>query len=247
MLQNLSESSAKLAGGAVVANTRDAISSEVGDFCRKAIAGRYPLVRSSTRDATQDDFATLFASGGKMDQFFRTNLAPLVDTSTRPWSFKPMNDVPLGSSSALIQFQRADTIREVFFRGGGTPALKLDFKPVEMDAAITQFILDVDGQLVKYAHGPQVPQSVQWPGPRGSTQVRVQIQPPGPSGLSGITTEGPWALFRMFDKVQLVQTSAPERFRAIFTVDGRKAEFEVTASSVQNPFRLRELEQFQCP
>jgi type VI secretion system protein ImpL len=116
-----------------------------------------------------------------------------------------------------------------------------------MDAAITQFILDVDGQLVKYAHGPQVPQSVQWPGPRGSTQVRVQIQPPGPSGLSGITTEGPWALFRMFDKVQLVQTSAPERFRAIFTVDGRKAEFEVTASSVQNPFRLRELEQFQCP
>ncbi len=247
MLQTLAEASARQAGGAIVANTQDAISAEVGDFCRKAIAGRYPLVRSSARDATQDDFATLFAAGGKMDQFFQQHLATLVDTSTRPWSFKPMNDVPLGGAGALVQFQRAETIREVFFRGARTPALRLDFKPVEMDATITQFILDVDGQLVKYAHGPQVPQTVQWPGPRGSTQVRVQIQPPGPSGLAGITTEGPWALFRMFDKVQLVATSAPERFRAIFTVDGRKAEFEVTASSVQNPFRLKELEQFQCP
>lgn len=247
MLQALAEASARQAGGAIVANTKDAITAEVGDFCRKAIAGRYPLVRSSTRDATQDDFASLFAAGGKMDQFFQQHLASLVDTSTKPWSFKPMNDVPLGNSAALAQFQRAATIRDVFFRGGRTPALRLDFKPVEMDPNITQFILDVDGQLVKYAHGPQVPQTVQWPGPKGSTQVRVQIQPPGPSGQAGITTEGPWALFRMFDKVQLVNTSVPERFRAIFTIDGRKAEFEVTASSVLNPFRLNELEQFQCP
>jgi type VI secretion system protein ImpL len=32
-----------------------------------------------------------------------------------------------------------------------------------------------------------------------------------------------------------------------FDVDGRKAVFEVTTNSVQNPFRLRELEQFSCP
>jgi type VI secretion system protein ImpL len=32
-----------------------------------------------------------------------------------------------------------------------------------------------------------------------------------------------------------------------FAVEGRRAVFEVLTSSVQNPFRLRELEQFQCP
>jgi len=88
---------------------------------------------------------------------------------------------------------------------------------------------------------------VQWPGPRGSTQVRVQMQPPGPTGVSGDTTSGPWALFRLFDKVQMEATAVPERFRATFRIDGREAEFEIVASSVQNPFRLRELEQFQCP
>ena len=150
--------------------------------------------------------------------------------------------------ASLVQFQRAQVIRDVFFRAGGrTPGLKLEFKPIEMDAALTQFILDVDGQLVKYSHGPQVPQSVIWPGPRGSSQVRVQVQPAGPSGVSGLTTEGPWALFRMFDKVNIDPTPQPERFIVTFTVDGRRAQFEVLANSVQNPFRLRELDQFQCP
>ena len=248
VVQSLAEASARLAGGAIVTNTNEAIRAQVGDFCREAIAGRYPLVRSSSRDATQDDFATLFAPGGKMDQFFQQNLAPLVDTSTTPWTFRRISDVTISGPAALIQFQRAQKIREVFFRAGGrTPGLKLDFKPLEMDAAISQFILDVDGQLVRYSHGPQVPQSVVWPGPRGSTQVRVQIQPAGPTGVSGITTEGPWAMFRMFDRVTIAPTAQPERFNVTFTVDGRRAQFEVTASSVQNPFRLRELEQFQCP
>ncbi|WP_201212563.1 type VI secretion system membrane subunit TssM [Rhodocyclus purpureus] len=248
VMQNLAESSARQAGGAIIGNVAEAMQVQVGDFCRQAIAGRYPLVRSSNRDATQDDFATLFAPGGKMDQFFQQNLAPLVDTTTRPWSYRKINDIAFGGSAALVQFQRAQKIREVFFPSGGrTPGLKLEFKPVEMDATINQFILDVDGQLVRYSHGPQVRQTVVWPGPAGSSAVRVQIQPPGPTGVSGMSSEGPWALFRLFDKLSVTPTAQPERVFVSFNVDGRKAQFEVIANSVQNPFRLRELEQFRCP
>ena len=88
---------------------------------------------------------------------------------------------------------------------------------------------------------------MQWPGPKGSTQVRLQISPPSPGGASGKVFEGPWALFRMFDGVQFTPTNQPEKFNVTFNIDGRKAQFEVVTSSVQNPFRLRELEQFQCP
>jgi type VI secretion system protein ImpL len=38
-----------------------------------------------------------------------------------------------------------------------------------------------------------------------------------------------------------------ERLRVTFDLDGRKAVFEVTASSVRNPLRLRELADFGCP
>jgi type VI secretion system protein ImpL len=116
-----------------------------------------------------------------------------------------------------------------------------------MDPSISQFILDVDGQIVSYSHGPLIPTTVQWPGPRGSSQVRVQVNPPSASGTSGLVNEGPWALFRLFDRVRIDNTSAPERFRATFDIDGRKAVFEVTASSVRNPFRLHELNEFSCP
>ncbi len=231
------------------AHLGQAINAQIGEFCRQATTGRYPFVRSSNRDVTPEDFARLFAAGGLFDTFFTQHLVNFVDTSTRPWSFKKVGVASMGGGSAtLTQFQNAAAIRETYFRAGGAaPGLRLDFKPVELDASITQFILDVDGQLVKYAHGPQIPASIQWPGPRGSTQVRVMLSPVSASGKSGSVDEGPWALFRLFDRLQLESAGAPERFRATFNIDGRKAVFDVTASSVRNPFRLRELEEFSCP
>jgi type VI secretion system protein ImpL len=245
MLQQLSSAGTSQTLAATRESLSSAVGAQVGQFCHMATDGRYPFVRGSNRDVTREDFARLFAPGGLIDDFFQKNLAPFVDTSTRPWSFKRVQEQSLGGPGNLAQFQRAATIRDVFFRGGGS--VRLDFKPLEMDPAITQFTLDVDGQLVKYAHGPQVPQSIQWPGSKGGVSARIQITPPGPGGTSGQTTEGAWALFRLFDKARVEGLGAPEKFKVTFDVEGRQASFEVTASSVQNPFRLRELAEFRCP
>ena len=245
MLQQLSSAGTSQSLAATRENLSSAVGAQVGQFCHMATDGRYPFARGSARDVTREDFARLFAPGGLMDDFFQKNLAPFVDTSTRPWSFKKVQEQSLGGPGNLAQFQRAATIRDVFFRGSGS--VRLDFKPIDMDPAITQFTLDVDGQLVKYAHGPQVPQSIQWPGSKGGISARFQITPPAPSGASGLTTEGAWALFRLFDKARVEGMGAPEKFKVTFDVEGRQASFEVTASSVQNPFRLRELVEFRCP
>lgn len=246
LMLTLSATSAGQALGSVRAHLSGELNNSIGVFCRQAIAGRYPFARGSNRDVTPEDFARLFAPGGLMDQFFQTKLSPYVDISTRPWSFRRIGEASMGSgSAALPQFQRAQVLRDVFFRGGNLPNLRLEFKPLEMDASITQFILDVDGQLVKYSHGPTLPSSVQWPGPRGSNQVRLQVLPT--SGVSGQVFEGPWALFRMFERVRMDAAGQPERFHVTFDVDGRKARFEIRTASVQNPFRLPELQQFQCP
>jgi len=248
MLITLSQGGANQALGATRENISRAIPAGIGKFCDDAIAGRYPFVRTSSRDVTQDDFARLFAPGGIIDEFFQKNLAPYVDTSTRPWKFRQVGDTTITTSSnALLQFQRAQTIREIFFRGARTAGFRLDFKPLEMDAAITQLILDIDGQLVTYSHGPQVRTAVQWPGPRGSTQTRLQFSPPLAGGTSAQIFDGPWAMFRLLDRARIEATSQAERFIVTFSIDGRKAQFEVTTSSVQNPFRLVELEQFLCP
>ncbi|WP_028105125.1 type VI secretion system membrane subunit TssM [Pseudoduganella violaceinigra] len=248
IMLTLSAGGASQALGVARNNLSQAMQASIGDFCNKAIAGRYPFSKGSGRDVTPDDFSRLFAPGGLMDDFFQKNLAQYVNTATRPWSFRPVGDASMGASSAaLVQFQRAQVIRDVFFRSGPAVSMRLDLKPMMMDASITQFILDVDGQLVKYSHGPQVPAQIQWPGPRGSTQVRLQLSPVSGAGASGRTFEGAWALFRLFDQVQVDSTGQPEKFLATFNVEGRKAQFEVLTNSVRNPFRLAELEQFQCP
>ena len=61
--------------------------------------------------------------------------------------------------------------------------------------------------------------------------------------------EGPWALFRMFDRVNLqpVPGASADKFRALFDLEGRKAQFDINASSVRNPFRLEALQAFRCP
>lgn len=249
MLTTLSTSSISQALGQRRQSLNQSLKATVADFCHKATSGRYPFTKESTLDVTQDDFARLFAPNGLLDDFFQKNLAQYVDTSVRPWNFRKVGDANMGlASKDLHQFYRAQIIRDVFFRSGGrTAGIEFIFKPIDMDATITQFILDVDGQLIKYSHGPQVPMSVQWPGPRGSSQVRLQMTSTNSESATGQVFEGPWALFRMFEKVQITPSAQPEKFFVTFDINGRKAQFEVATSSVQNPFRLRELEQFNCP
>jgi type VI secretion system protein ImpL len=183
-----------------------------------------------------------------MDDIFATNLAQYVDTSPRPWSFRRgIDGAPAGSSASRSAFERAAVIREVFFRGGTrSPQFRVDMKPVEMDATITTFALDADGTPLSYLHGPQTPRSIVWPGPAGRNQVRVALTPPGGGSSTG-PFEGSWALHRFFDKAQITPSASPEKFLATFNFDGRKVAFEVTAASVQNPFKLRELDEFTCP
>ena len=219
--------------------------SQIVPFCLKATSDRYPFVRTSVHDVPPEDFTRLFAPNGMFDAFFQKNLAPLVDTSERTWRFK---DPALGTSAALIQFQRAQVLRDVFFpTGASTPTFRLEFKPVEMDTAIKQFIIDIDGKPVTYAHGPQVVVPVQFPGPRGRRQIRASISPMPPSGANSITFDGAWAPFRMFDSVKIKQTPQAERFEASIVVEGRRAVFEILATSVRNPFSLPELSEFRCP
>jgi type VI secretion system protein ImpL len=223
------------------------VNSSIGQFCSQAIEGRYPLSRSSDRDVALDDFTRVFAPGGLFDDFFTRNLAMYVDTTSRPWTFRKRGEATMGADSGtLLQFERAAAIRTAMFRGGREPSMKLQFTPYDMDPTISEFNLDVDGQQVQWKFGPKIPVKVQWPGPRGGTQVRLSLS--SDRGGSSLVKDGPWALFHLFDRMQVDPVAnAPERFRITFNLDGRRAIFDVDAGSVQNPFTLRELREFHCP
>ncbi|WP_017347160.1 type VI secretion system membrane subunit TssM [Pantoea sp. A4] len=228
-------------------NVRKRIEVEVGGFCRQAIAGRYPLVKGARNEVTPDDLARMFAPGsGLMDSFFRDNLAGKVDTTQSRWRFTPGIDgktLP-GGEALLRPFQQAQNIRDAFFANGATtPAFRVTVRTVRMDNDILSMTLDVDGQLLRYSHGPQAQQLMSWPGSGGTSQVRLSL------GLangttSTLVTNGAWALNRFFDRAQLAAGSSSLSRLATFTVDGHHLTLEFTPNSIRNPFQLPA---FGCP
>ncbi len=138
-------------------------------LCRQAIAGRYPFARGSNRDVALADFTRLFASGGLMDSFFQKNLASQVDVRDGRWAFRrDASGKMIADNHLLSAFQNAETIRNVFFAAGAaTPSIQIELTPLDLDPAITQYALNIDGQTMRYAHGPPLPMAVKWPGGAG--------------------------------------------------------------------------------
>jgi len=216
-------------------------------FCRQAVAGRYPVVRGAAQDVTADDFGKLFGPGGLIDDFFQKNLAQYVDMGGPQWRWRSTaNNASLGiPQTSLDEFQRAARIRDAFFASGGRQAsMRFDLKPVALDAGIAKLVLDIDGQALSAAPGTLAPAAFQLPSGKGGGAVRLEATPA--SAHSSIATEGPWAWFRMLDKAAVEPTAQGERYKVTFDLDGRKAAFELTANSVVNPFRRAVLEQFRC-
>ncbi|KAA8998156.1 type VI secretion system membrane subunit TssM [Affinibrenneria salicis] len=228
-------------------NMRKRISVEVGSFCRQAIAGRYPLTPGARTEVTPDDLARMFAPGsGLMDSFFRENLSGKVDTTHASWRFTPGVDgksLP-GGEALLRPFQQAQSIRDAFFANGATtPSFRATLRPVSMDTDILNMTLDVDGQLMRYSHGPQNTQVVSWPGSGGTNQVRLQLDLNNGTS-SSLVTSGPWALNRFLDRARQSAGSGNMSRVATFSVDGHQVTLEFTPNSIRNPFRLPG---FSCP
>jgi type VI secretion system protein ImpL len=218
----------------------------ITEFCGRVVTNRYPFASGSRADTPLEDFGQLFGGGGLLDDFFAKRLQTLVDTSTPVWSYKPLGDgsKPV-AAAALAEFQRGARIRDVFFRSGGkVPSIKVEMRVADMDPALKELVLDIDGQVQKLTSGGP-PVSIAWPSQRLTSQIKLSTG----LGTAGapVMFEGPWALFRMIDRFEVQPSAVPERFTLVMNLDGKQARVDVITSSVFNPFQMREIKQFRCP
>ncbi len=245
MLVQLADAGASQSRGAEI----QGLSAElkpITDFCNRAITGRYPFASGSRADVLPEDFGQLFGAGGMMDDFFQRRLASLVDTTTPVWTYKPLGDgsKPV-AAAALAEFQRAARIRDVFFRGGGkVPAIRIEMRLAEIDPSLKELDLDIDGQVQKLTSGgPSI--TINWPSQRVASQIKLG------TGLGNagplVMFDGPWALFRLFDRFEVQRSSVPEKFSVVMNLDGKRARVDVISASVYNPFQMKDMTQFRCP
>lgn len=149
----------------------------------------------------------------------------------------------------LDTFDRAQQIRDLFFReaGGRKLGWRLEFKVVELEPSITDLSIDIDGQGLRYVHGPVQAFPVLWPGPRGGSMAELSANPRVSGPTSTLAGSGPWALLRLLDKGRIVNTATPGRVGVEFQFDGRRALLDIGAGSQPNPFNSDLLKGFRCP
>ncbi len=213
------------------------------DFCRKAIAGRYPFNKASANEVTVDDFSRVFSPGGDLDDVFRTNVSALVDTSGPAW--KPRGrEGPGLPAGTIAQFQRASVIRDAFFRPGSkAPAATAELRVLSMDDRVTHVTLEIENQVMRFDRVAALAVKVSWPSQRASGTVRLQAYPSGAT----LSLEGAWALFRLVDRGNPQPGAQADRLQLAYNFGGALVAYELRAASYYNPFRLRALEEFQCP
>ncbi len=214
-------------------------------LCHQVVDKHYPFDPDAAADAPLDDFARLFAPGGALDAYFKTQLRPYVDTSGPAWHGQPVGGIaPPASDASLAMFQQAARIRDQFFpTGGGTPSLHFTVTPVSADPKSRQVMLTLGAVTVTWQPGSVHGSGVTWPsdGPNESALVFK------PAASFPRHADGAWSLFRLLDGGTVEPADAPGRYLLGFRSGDREAEFSVEMASANTPLDTRALQAFRCP
>jgi len=213
---------------------------------RSSIWSRYPFAASSPDNVTMLDFTEYFKPSGVEDGFVTQYLSPFIKKGQH-WKEKSINGRRLGlSSKALEEMQKAEAIRNVFFvKSQSIAGFDYKLKPRRMDSTVRQFELSLGDTRVRYSHGPKLPKSLNWPGDTASG-VRLLFEDINETEHKQ-RYSGDWAFFKALDGAAITNSGRTNVFYVTFDVSGRKAEYELSATSARNPLSRGWLRQYQCP
>jgi len=233
---------------------------QVYNSCHNALAGRYPLNRSSDDEAAMLDFTEFFKPGGTIDKFTNQYVKPFVDVNGN-WSARGIAHYSIGfSSSTLAQLKRAVLIRDVFFRQNPQmPSLSFQLRPYLMQKTDEKFTLELGSKRIVYSHGPKFWSTLNWTGNEDSSRVRLIFEDLHGKQYS-TSYEGPWAWFRLQDHARISRTAGSGIYLATLGIpDGLQHEdayendpnkhvisFEIKPKSIYNPFNRELLGAFRC-
>lgn len=249
-LTALGQSTAAQRSGGAKAAIAAAGGQALGPICRVFADPRgipFPFRRDAAQDMPVDDFARLFGPGGALDLFFAQWVKPYVDTTQRPWRLVATAGLaPPVAQADVLQFERAQAIRDAFFPGGAMMGgLRFELVPQGFDPNAQGAILEVEGTRHEMARGgPGRPIPLAWP-TRGN--LTLNFEPASSAGP--IAFDSGWSAFKLVTGRQatLQATGQADRLRATVTQGDRSMVFELRTGSTIHPFGLRELQEFRCP
>ncbi|QBC45593.1 type VI secretion system membrane subunit TssM [Iodobacter fluviatilis] len=216
----------------------------------KSLSAKYPFSDSANEAPMADIAKFVKPKEGTLDKFTEKYLNGLVtqkgDSLTpRTWAnlgirFNPAFLAGMGRLSSLATSQLADSSNA-----------KFELQPIPTPG-LSEIVLEVDGQEMRYRNGPQPWQSFNWPG-NGNTQgARIQVV--AFNGASAVISnqQGRMGWMRLLAQAQLEQHDGDSatlswKIRKGDAGDAEYVRFNFRAVSGVNPLQLSGLRKLSLP
>jgi type VI secretion system protein ImpL len=150
---------------------------------QRTVASKYPFDRGSRMEATPTELAAIFGTEGAVAKFLEQSLGTLVlrrgdQLSPRTWAdmgvrLKPAFSSGLGAWVAPLSGQGAGAGAGAGASQGASEAVQTSFQVLPQPSpGLTEYTIDIDGQVLRYRQGAANWQPFVWPGP-GTPGVRI--------------------------------------------------------------------------
>lgn len=217
---------------------------EVYSFFQQRLAGRYPFVVRAP-DASLDDFEAFFGPKGRLQQFNDQYLKVFLKDNLEALQTGQQGH-SLIRSDVIEQLEQADRIRETFFDQRGNLSVQFSIEPLGLSANQRTSLLDLDGQLISYTHGPRQITGIVWPNTLGQ-QVRSNLTLLRQNGnSSSLEYRGPWSMFRLLSRGSLNGRTATSVDLSFRTGDG-VMRYRLNAEKAFNPITQEPFKGFKLP
>ncbi|HEN8798517.1 TPA: type VI secretion system membrane subunit TssM [Pseudomonas putida] len=217
---------------------------QVYSFFQQRLAGRYPFLVSGS-DASLDDFEAFFGSKGRLQQFNDQYLKVFLKENLEALQSGQQGQ-SLIRSDVIEQLALAERVRETFFDQRGNLSVQFSIEPLGLSANQRTSLLDLDGQLISYTHGPSQITGVVWPNTLGQ-HVRSNLTLLRNNGnSSSLEYRGPWSMFRLLSRGSLNGRTATSVDLSFRTGDG-VMRYRLNAEKAFNPITQQPFKGFRLP
>lgn len=216
--------------------------SDVYSFYAERIQPKYPFSKASRSDVSIQDFEEFFGPKGRLQTFYNDYLKLFLEENKGVLTF---GDQSLVRDDFIDNLQAAWDIQDSFFDNNNNLHVEFSVEPLGLSSVFRKSVINVDGQLVVYSHGPSYPTRLIWPNSlRESTVSKLTLV--SSSDTEVISRNGTWSWFRLLDQAQL-RGATSKSIDLLFAPQNGKMRYRLTAEDKNNPFIRTPFNDFALP
>ncbi|VAW49014.1 IcmF-related protein [hydrothermal vent metagenome] len=217
---------------------------DVYSFYQQHLQNRYPII-SQGKDASLTDFTRFFAPDGILDTFYKEYLSLFMSSNLDVLSTQERQGLQIRADLAQ-QIEQAKRIQDAYFSNQGALHVPFSIEPIRLSGSQRKSVLNIDGQIISYDHGPAYPVDLLWPNSLQSRAESKLIVVSSTGNTKETRSRGAWSLFRLLDK-GYIRPASNNSATLGFGARNRAMLYRIRGSGSNNPLTNNPLADFILP